>query len=85
MLMSTAMPKQSNKPKRNDKAVKIERDLAVKAALIAEQLGFDSMAEYLSSILRPLIEKDWPKALKALDGPPPPAAGTPNKSGGGRL
>lgn len=55
------------KPKRNDKAVKIERDLAVKASVIAEQLGYDSMAEYLSDLLRPLIERDWPKALKTLD------------------
>jgi len=60
------MPKQ-NKPKRDDKAVKIERALATKAAIIAEQLGFDSMAEYLSEKLRPHIEQDWPKALKKLD------------------
>jgi hypothetical protein len=53
---------------RNDKAVKIARDLATKAKVIADTLEI-SIAEYLSDILRPHIEKDWPKALKRLDGP----------------
>ena len=56
-----------SKPKRNDKAVKIERRLADKAAVIAKQLGYESMAEYLSDLVRPGIEKDWPKALKKLE------------------
>jgi hypothetical protein len=64
-MLAVAMPR-SNKPKRNDKAVKIDRDLAVKAKVIADQLGFSSAAEYLSGLLRPLIERDWPKALKKL-------------------
>ena len=60
------MPKKPGPP-RDDKAVKIERDLAVKAGVIAEQFGFDSIAEYLSALLRPPIEKDWPEALKRLE------------------
>ncbi len=52
--------------KRNDKAVKIAKDLATKAKVIAESRGI-SAAEYLSDILRPRIEKDWPGAIKAID------------------
>ena len=51
-------------PKRNDKTVKIERDLGTMAGLIAETKGI-STAEYLSKLLRPLIERDWPKAVQA--------------------
>lgn len=52
--------------KRNDKAVKISRDLAVKAKVIAETRGI-SIAEYLTDLLRPMVERDWPKALKKID------------------
>jgi hypothetical protein len=63
------------KPRRADKAVKIARDLATKAKVIADTRG-ETIAEYLSAILRPHIDKDWPKAVKQLDQPPPkPAAG----------
>ena len=54
------MPRKDG-PKRDDKAVKIARDLAVKAAIIAESRGVP-MAEYLSDILKAPIERDWPKA-----------------------
>jgi len=60
----------TSKPRRNDKAVKIRRDLAVKAKLIAESKGI-TIAEYLSALLDPHIAKDWPKALSALDKKPP--------------
>ncbi len=53
-----------DKPKRNDKTVKIDRDLATRAGLIADTKGI-SMAEYLSEVLRPIIDRDWPKAVKA--------------------
>ncbi len=59
-----AMPK-SDKPKRNDKAVKIARDLAIKAKVIAEAKGI-TIAEYLTSLLRPHVEKDWPRAVQQL-------------------
>jgi hypothetical protein len=52
--------------KRQDKAVKIERILATKAKMIAESRGI-SVAEYLSDLLRAPIERDWPKAIKAID------------------
>lgn len=60
------MPKKS----RDDKTVKIDRVLAAKAKLIAEANGI-SVAEYLSELLRPHIDKDWPKAVKSLDRQPP--------------
>jgi hypothetical protein len=67
----TARPKMpsKNKPQRPDKAVKIARDLASKAKLIADTRG-TSISEYLSELLRPLIARDWPVALKKLDQPP---------------
>lgn len=52
--------------KRDDRAVKIAKDLAVKAKVIAESKDI-SLAEYLSGLLRGPIEKDWPKAIKKLD------------------
>ncbi len=52
--------------KRNDKAVKIDRTLATKAKMIAESRGI-SVAEYLSGLLRAPIEKDWPKAIDAIN------------------
>lgn len=55
--------------KRKDKAIKIDEDLAMKAKIIANGRGL-SIAEYVSSLIRPIIAKDWPKALKRLqDGP----------------
>lgn len=54
------------KHKRDDKTVKIERALAVKAGVIAESKG-STIAEYLSGLLRPLIDRDWPKALGDLE------------------
>jgi hypothetical protein len=56
----------SDEKKRNDKAVKIARDLATKAKVIAESRGI-TIADYLSPLLRPHIEKDWPKAIKAIE------------------
>ncbi len=52
-------------PKRDDRSVKIARDLVVKAKVIAEVKGI-SIAEYLSEILRPHIQKDWPKAIASI-------------------
>ena len=57
------------KRKRKDKAVKIARDLAAKAKVIADTRGI-SIAEYLSDLLRPLVQKDWPKAVREMDTPP---------------
>lgn len=65
-ILDPPMPR-THKPPRDDKAVKIERGLAMKAAVIAETLGYASMAEYLSELVRAPIERDWPKALKKID------------------
>lgn len=54
------------KPKRDDKAAKIARDLVRKAKFIADTKGI-SIAEYLSDKLRPIIERDWLVALKQTD------------------
>lgn len=68
-MFPVAPPMPEKKPKRKDKAVKIERGLATKAKIIADARGI-SAAEYLSELLRPHILKDWPKAIKELDAPP---------------
>jgi hypothetical protein len=65
-MATTQLEHPSTMGKRDDKAVKIRRDLAIKAKLIAEMKGI-SVAEYLSVLLRPHIEKDWPKAVKKAD------------------
>lgn len=70
-LQTVPMPK-SNKPKRDDKAAKIERVLVERAQIIARTLG-KSVAEYLSDLIRPGVARDWPKALKALASGGPPA------------
>jgi hypothetical protein len=56
----------ADQKKRNDKAVKISRDLAAKAKLIAESKGIP-VAEYLSELLRGPVERDWPKAVKTIE------------------
>jgi hypothetical protein len=58
------MPK-SDKPKRDDKAVKVERWIAVQAKVIAESRSIP-IAEYLSALLAPHIRRDWPGAVKRL-------------------
>ena len=64
-LVVDTMPK-GNKPKRDDKAVKIERPLAVKAGLIADARRI-TVAEYLSDLLRSQVEKDWLRVSRQLD------------------
>jgi hypothetical protein len=64
-LLVEQMPR-TGRPKRDDKAVKIARDLAVRAKMIADTQGI-TIAEYLSGLLRPLIERDFPRAMKRLD------------------
>ncbi len=63
-----SMPK-SEKPKRDDKSLKAERALVERAQIIARTLGI-SLAEYVSNLMRPGIERDWPKALKKLNASP---------------
>jgi hypothetical protein len=65
------MPKRTDKPeesgkKRDEKAVKIDRKLADRAKVIADSLGI-TIGEYLSPLLRPHIDKDFPKAVQRLN------------------
>ena len=72
MFTGTEPMPRTRKPARDDKAVKISRDLAVKAKVIAETRGV-SVAEYLSDLLRPPVERDFPRAMKQLSESRPPA------------
>lgn len=64
ILVPPKMPKK--KQRRDDQAVKLDRRLVAKAQLIAKVRGI-SVAEYLSELVRPHIEKDFPKALSSLN------------------
>ena len=50
-------------PLRDDKSVKLDRDLADKAGYVCARRGL-TMAEYLSEICRPRIEADFRKETK---------------------
>lgn len=52
--MNQTMPK----PKRNDSSVKIESGIVRKARLITD-FRDATLAEYLSDLLRPLVERDY--------------------------
>lgn len=60
------MPK-SDRSKRNDKAVKIERDIAAQAKFIADE-NDTTIAEYLSNLLRDAVQRDFDKALRRFAG-----------------
>jgi hypothetical protein len=48
---------------RNDVAVKMDRRIVAKARYVAEQREI-TLAEYLSEIVRPVVDKDFEKATK---------------------
>lgn len=56
------------KTNRNDKAVKFDRNLGMKAGFIAEFRGIP-IAEYLSEMCRKQIESDWIEVNKAVSPP----------------
>jgi predicted HicB family RNase H-like nuclease len=58
-------PKRKGKTKRDDRAVKIDRNVADKAQFIAQRRGI-SLAEYVTDLIRTAVEKDFAKALKEL-------------------
>jgi hypothetical protein len=60
---NVAPKKRTEKPKRNDKAVKMDRLLVDKANWIATRRGI-SAAEYLSELVRAQVERDFAKAVK---------------------
>ncbi|HEU5116816.1 MAG TPA: hypothetical protein VFT74_09095 [Isosphaeraceae bacterium] len=57
----------SDKVKRDDIAVKIERTLVDKARLVAARRG-TTLAQYLSDLLRGPVEKDFVKTVRELEG-----------------
>ncbi len=60
-----SMPKKE-KHKRDDKSAKLDRAVLERAQIIARQFGL-SLAEYLTNLVRPGVDKDWPKVLKKLN------------------
>lgn len=57
---------QSDKPKRDDVAVKVDRTLADKARLVASRRGL-TLAEYLSELIRTPVEKDFAKVIREME------------------
>jgi hypothetical protein len=45
--------------------VRIERGIALKAKIAAEDMGVD-MSDYLSKILKAVVERDWARARKKI-------------------
>lgn len=52
---------------RNDRAVKIASDVAQKAKIVADAKG-TTITEYLSGLLRPLVERDFDPAVAKIRG-----------------
>jgi hypothetical protein len=52
---------------RNDRAVKIASDIAQKAKIVADVRGL-TITEYLTGLLRPLVERDLAPALEKIQG-----------------
>lgn len=71
--MATAgamMAKRMGRPKtsvRSDVSIKFDRILAGKARLISQARGIP-MAEYLSESVRPIINRDYAKLVRDLEG-----------------
>jgi hypothetical protein len=55
--------KKADKPKRDDKAVKIDRLLADKATFIANRKGVTT-AEFISELIRSSVEKEFAKMAR---------------------
>lgn len=67
---SAVMAKKMGRPKtsiRNDVSIKFDKVLAGKARLIAQGRGIP-MAEYLSEAVRPIIDRDYAKLMRELEG-----------------
>ena len=58
-----APKKKASKPKRDDKAVKMDRLLADKATFIANRKGVTT-AEFISELVRAQIEKEFAKMAR---------------------
>jgi hypothetical protein len=69
-LAGAMMAKKMGRPKssvRNDVSIKFDKILAGKARLISQARGI-AMAEYLSEAVRPLIDRDYAKLMRELEG-----------------
>jgi len=68
--LEATMAKAKGRPKtseRQDVSIKFDKSLAAMARLVATARNV-SLAEYLSELARPLIEKDLAKEMKRLEG-----------------
>jgi hypothetical protein len=54
---------------------KIDRGLVTKAKIVASDRGIDT-AMYLSEALRPIVERDWVKIVKRIEGSNPKDEGS---------
>lgn len=69
-MVDVMMAKKMGRPKtseRHDVSIKFDKTLAGKARLITQARGL-SIAEYLSEMTRPLIDKDYAKLMRELEG-----------------
>lgn len=62
----TAKKKSPERPKRDDKAVKMERTLVDKAIWVATRKG-TTAAEYLSDLVRGQVERDFAREVKDVE------------------
>jgi hypothetical protein len=68
--IEATMAKTKGRPKtseREDVSIKFDKSLAAMARLVAASRKV-SLAEYLSELARPLIEKDLAREMKRLEG-----------------
>ena len=67
---ATMAKKRMGRPKssdRQDVSIKFDKVLAGRARLISQGRGV-SMAEYLSEAVRPIIDRDYAKLMRKLEG-----------------
>ena len=70
MVGATMAKKRRGRPKssdRQDVSIKFDKVLAGRARLIAQGRGIP-MAEYLSEIARPIIDRDYARLMRELEG-----------------
>lgn len=68
MAGKTTVKKMGRPPKseRDDASIKFDRTLAAKAKLIAQRKG-RPLAEYLTELSRPIIDRDYRALVRELD------------------
>ncbi len=52
------------KRERPAKTVRIDADLVTKAEMIARDMGHVTIGQYISTMLRPAIEREWSKLVR---------------------